>query len=94
MDERETTASTMSMSEIYAALKQRLVALGWDPATVPERAVTMLVGWDRLTDYDAEALGTGGRTVDCWIDAEVVRLCDAGLCAYYIGKEPYPTAPA
>jgi hypothetical protein len=82
----------MSMAEIFAALTQRLVAIGHRaPEDAPECAATMLVGWDRLTDADADTWGTGGRTVDSWIDAEVVRLCDAGLHVYYLGKEPYPT---
>jgi hypothetical protein len=54
----------------------------------------MLITWDKFTDADSDALGTGGRTVDMWMDREVVRLLDAGLRAYYIGKEAYPTAPA
>jgi hypothetical protein len=58
------------------------------------RAAIMLIGWDRFTDADSDALGTGGRTVDMWMDCEVVRLLDAGLRAYYLGKEAYPTAPA
>jgi hypothetical protein len=84
--------SPMSMAEIFAALTQRLIALGQDPTDAPERAVTMLIGWHRFTENDIDG-ETGRRQCDSWMDAEFVKLLDAGLNAYWLGKEPYPTAP-
>jgi hypothetical protein len=83
----------MSMAEIYTALTQRLIAIGHRaPEDAPECAATMLVGWDRFTD--ADSMETGGRQCDRWMDPEVLKLLDAGLHAYWLGKEPYPRAPA
>jgi hypothetical protein len=89
-----TTASIMNMGEIYDALIKRLIALGTNSSDAPGRAATMLIGWDKFTDAGSDALGTGGRTVDMWMDREVVRLLDAGLRAYYIGKQAYPAVSA
>jgi hypothetical protein len=69
------TASTMSMSEIYNALTKRLVTLGRDPTDAPGRAASMLINWDRFTDADSDALGTGGRTVDMWMDRDASSRC-------------------
>ena len=89
-----TNVSATGMHEIYDALTKRLITLGRDPADAPRRAASMLSGWDKFTDAGADALGTGGRTVDMWMDREVVRLLDAGLRAYYIGKKSYPAVSA
>jgi hypothetical protein len=99
LDRRRLTAwfmragmSPMSMVEIFAALTQRLIALGQDPTDAPRDAATMIAGWDKFTDYDS--METGGRQCDSWMDPEVVRLLDAALRAHFIGKEPYPGVPA
>lgn len=87
-----TNASTMSMREIFDALTERLVAIGRvTQRDAPERAATMICGWDRFTDYDS--METGGRQCDQWMDPEVVRLLDAALNAHFLGVEPYPTLP-
>jgi hypothetical protein len=46
-----------------------------------------------VADDDPRRVNLRRRTLDSWIDAEVVRLCDAGLHVYYLGKEPYPPGP-
>ena len=81
----DTTAPTMKMAEILAGLAQRLTALGRDPAD----AASMMRGWYRFVDNDSSE--TGARTCDEWMDAEVVRLLDAGLDAHYVAGEPWPT---
>jgi hypothetical protein len=91
-DPRRVDLDRRRLTAWFAALTQRLIALGQDPTDAPRDAATMIAGWDKFTDYDS--METGGRQCDSWMDPEVVRLLDAALRAHFIGKEPYPGVPA
>ena len=103
-----TNANTTSMTEIHAAITQRLIALGQPEDAAKRVAAIMIWNWDKESDLlfyaycdrigQEDRGGYRGR-YDAFeeevsgLDKEVRRLLYASLDAHILRKEAYPPEP-